>query len=216
MAFGWSIQDDNKMILAKCAGPAFGSCQSSFHAELYGMLSGVWFIYNVSAFTNSPINWIIEGSEDNEGLIKQVNQQLTYSNDHPSNTLDSKWDLIKQTAVTIQTTEQQPKISHVQGHQDNDTPHKEFDGCSQQNVDANHLASEFLENNAEIRVLVPHVAVNTAQLTIQGRSITSHYATEIKRLATYGPLYSYVQEKNKWPKQQIDSIDWSTFSSAFK
>eukprot|EP00957_Ditylum_brightwellii_P102212 7791952-Ditylum_brightwellii.AAC.1 len=41
MAFGWSIQDDNNMILAECAGPVFGSCQSSFCAEACAMLSGV-------------------------------------------------------------------------------------------------------------------------------------------------------------------------------
>eukprot|EP00957_Ditylum_brightwellii_P039991 3026975-Ditylum_brightwellii.AAC.1 len=41
VAFGWSIQDNNNTILADCAGPAFGSCQSSFCAEVYGMLSGV-------------------------------------------------------------------------------------------------------------------------------------------------------------------------------
>eukprot|EP00957_Ditylum_brightwellii_P182972 13936648-Ditylum_brightwellii.AAC.2 len=71
MAFGWSIQDDNNTILAECAGPGVGSCQSSFCAEAYGILSGVQFIYHVSAFTNSSINWIIEGSADNAGLIKQ-------------------------------------------------------------------------------------------------------------------------------------------------
>eukprot|EP00957_Ditylum_brightwellii_P083710 6362708-Ditylum_brightwellii.AAC.1 len=52
MSFGWSIQDDNNMILAECAGPAFGSHQSSFCAEAYGMLSGVQFIYHISIFTN--------------------------------------------------------------------------------------------------------------------------------------------------------------------
>eukprot|EP00957_Ditylum_brightwellii_P014045 1059122-Ditylum_brightwellii.AAC.1 len=71
ITFGWSIQDDNNMILTECAGPAFGFHQSSFCAEAYGMLSGVRFIYHVSTFTNSPINWIIEGSADNAGLIKQ-------------------------------------------------------------------------------------------------------------------------------------------------
>eukprot|EP00957_Ditylum_brightwellii_P156595 11918336-Ditylum_brightwellii.AAC.1 len=71
MAFGRLIQDNSNMLLAECAGPAFGSHQSSFHAEAYGMFSGVWFIYHVSAFTNSSIDWIIEGSADNAGLIKQ-------------------------------------------------------------------------------------------------------------------------------------------------
>eukprot|EP00957_Ditylum_brightwellii_P128092 9769825-Ditylum_brightwellii.AAC.1 len=147
---------------------SFGSCQSSFHVEAYGALSGAQFIYHVSILKNSQINWTIKGSAENEGLIKQVNKQLTYSGDHPSNTLESKWDLIKQIAVTIQSMEEQPKISHVQGHQDNDTLYKELDWRSQQNIDANHLAREFLEKNGEVRVLVPHVAVIIAQITIQG------------------------------------------------
>eukprot|EP00957_Ditylum_brightwellii_P088863 6766487-Ditylum_brightwellii.AAC.1 len=71
MAFGWLVQDNNNMIVAECASPAFGPCQSSFHAEVYGMMPDVQFIYHVSAFTNSSINWIIEGSADNAGLIKQ-------------------------------------------------------------------------------------------------------------------------------------------------
>eukprot|EP00957_Ditylum_brightwellii_P121115 9237521-Ditylum_brightwellii.AAC.1 len=106
MAFGWLIQDDNNMILVECTGPAFGSCQSSFCAEVYGMLSGVWFIYHVFAFTNSPIDWIIEASADNAGLIKQ---EMRFE---------------KQVAVTIQIMEQQPKLFHVQDHQDNVTLRK--------------------------------------------------------------------------------------------
>eukprot|EP00957_Ditylum_brightwellii_P008590 651405-Ditylum_brightwellii.AAC.1 len=121
-------------------------------AETYGVLSGVQFIYHVSAFINSSINWIIEGSADNAGLIKQVNQQLTYSHDHPSNTLDSEWDLIKQIAVTILTMKRQPKISHVKGHQDNDTLYHELDSFIQQNVDADQLADKSLEHKGEARV----------------------------------------------------------------
>eukprot|EP00957_Ditylum_brightwellii_P206595 15349140-Ditylum_brightwellii.AAC.1 len=71
MAFGWLIQDDNNRILPECASPAFGSHKSSFCAEAYKMLSGVWFIYHVSTFTNSLINWITEGSADNAGFSKQ-------------------------------------------------------------------------------------------------------------------------------------------------
>eukprot|EP00957_Ditylum_brightwellii_P015268 1150212-Ditylum_brightwellii.AAC.1 len=59
MAFGWSIQEDNNMILAEYAGPAVVSCQSSFRAEAYGMLSGVQLIYHVSDFTNASMKWII-------------------------------------------------------------------------------------------------------------------------------------------------------------
>eukprot|EP00957_Ditylum_brightwellii_P078545 5972233-Ditylum_brightwellii.AAC.1 len=55
------------------------------------------------------------------------------------------------------TMEPIPKVSHVKGHQNDDTPYKELDWTSQQNIDADKLADVFLEQHAAQRVQVPCV-----------------------------------------------------------
>eukprot|EP00957_Ditylum_brightwellii_P209353 15361312-Ditylum_brightwellii.AAC.1 len=123
MLFGWSLRDDHNGILAECAGPAYLPFMQRH-------------------------KWIIEGYADNEGLIKRVKQQVTYNYNYPSNTLDSDWDLLKQIATTMQTMEPIPKVSHVKGHQDDITPYNELDWASQQNVDTDKLAGNFLDQHA--------------------------------------------------------------------
>eukprot|EP00957_Ditylum_brightwellii_P073121 5557532-Ditylum_brightwellii.AAC.1 len=109
-----------------------------------------------------------------------------------------------------------PMVSYVKGHQDDTTPYGELDWTSQQNVDAEKLESDFLDQHAVHQVHVPRVQSNKAQLIVQGKPITGHYITEIKCLATFGPLYEYIRVKNKCTQQQIDSINWNAFASALK
>eukprot|EP00957_Ditylum_brightwellii_P170899 13007536-Ditylum_brightwellii.AAC.1 len=68
------------------------------------------------------------------------------------------------------------------GHQDDTTPYGKLDWTSQQNVGANKLEGDFLDQHAVYSVHAPCVQGNKAQLIVQGKSITGHYITEIKRL----------------------------------
>eukprot|EP00957_Ditylum_brightwellii_P142863 10885618-Ditylum_brightwellii.AAC.1 len=207
MTFAWSIQDDNNVTLAECVEPAFGFQQSSFHAEAYGMLSGVCFIHHLSVFTDSQVYWNIKSFADNKGLISHICLQLTYNEDYPSNTLDSNWDLVKQINKTVESMQCLPKFSHVKGHHDKDMPYEDLDWWSQQNVDADQLAGEYMDCHGSYLAEVPLVEVNKAQLLVKDKTITGNYVTEIKRLATFTPLYEYMKEKNNWLLEQMESIN---------
>ena len=88
---------------------------------------------------------------DNNGLVTSLVKQGEYATPYPNATLQPDWDLIEE----IHTTYQQINIAKVhfqwiKGHQDKDTPYDELSIPAQYNVDADRLATEFLETNLDI------------------------------------------------------------------
>eukprot|EP00957_Ditylum_brightwellii_P163888 12477096-Ditylum_brightwellii.AAC.1 len=148
------------------------------------------------------MDWMVEFYADNNRVIQRINTQLSYPYDYPSNTLEYNWDLIKEIIVTVKPFPCLLTFAHIKGHQDDTKKYKGLDQKSQQNVDADTLAGAYNVAHDQQRIYVPSVHANPAQLQVQGKTITSHYVTKIKRLATYGPLLEYNCDKQQWTQSQ--------------
>eukprot|EP00957_Ditylum_brightwellii_P145158 11056857-Ditylum_brightwellii.AAC.1 len=162
------------------------------------------------------MDWVVESYADNNGVIQRINTQLSYPYDYPSNILDCDWDLIKQIAVTVQSFPRLPIFAHIKGHQDDTQNNEDLNQKSQQNVDADKLAGGYNIAHDQQRIYVPCVHANLAQLQVQGNIITSHYDTEIKCIAIYGPLLEYICDNQQWTQSQVQSADWDTLSISYK
>ena len=73
-AYGWICSLPHSQRLATNHGPVFSSLPSSFHAEAYGLLSYLRFLYHVSHHTHSslPMETIIY--TDSASLIAKINK----------------------------------------------------------------------------------------------------------------------------------------------
>eukprot|EP00957_Ditylum_brightwellii_P163383 12439657-Ditylum_brightwellii.AAC.1 len=75
------------------------------------------------------------------GIVKRINDQLTYSHDYPFNTLEPDWDIVAQFAHTLKTYGNNLTITQVKSHQDDKIPLDKLNLPARLNVADDHLAT---------------------------------------------------------------------------
>eukprot|EP00957_Ditylum_brightwellii_P136998 10446429-Ditylum_brightwellii.AAC.1 len=75
------------------------------------------------------------------GIVKRINNQLTYTHDYPFNTLKPDWDIVTQSAHILKTYGSNLTITHAKSHQDDKTLLDKLNLLARLNVDAGHLAT---------------------------------------------------------------------------
>eukprot|EP00957_Ditylum_brightwellii_P073615 5593921-Ditylum_brightwellii.AAC.1 len=81
--------------------------------------------------------------QDNEGIVKRINKQLTYTYDYPFNTLKPDWDMVAQAAHTLKPYVDTLTITHIKSHQDDNTPLEEMSLPARLNIAADCLATSY-------------------------------------------------------------------------
>eukprot|EP00957_Ditylum_brightwellii_P210979 15365623-Ditylum_brightwellii.AAC.1 len=122
------------------ADPAF-SHATSFRSEGYGLLLVTRFLYNLQTYTNITFPCDICIYINNKGIVTHINDQIKYSHDYPSNTLEPDWDSIAQSADHLQNCSSNLTIERVKGYQDNDSLYDDLELPAQLNVDVDRLAT---------------------------------------------------------------------------
>eukprot|EP00957_Ditylum_brightwellii_P073610 5593663-Ditylum_brightwellii.AAC.1 len=90
-SFGWKICTMNGDPITEHAGLAFRQA-SSFHAEVYGVLSALSFFRCAMEYTASTTTLVFQMYLDNKGVITRIKKQQSCSNDFSLNTLTPDWD----------------------------------------------------------------------------------------------------------------------------
>eukprot|EP00957_Ditylum_brightwellii_P065911 4998523-Ditylum_brightwellii.AAC.1 len=121
---------------------------------------------------------------DNEGIVKRINDQLTYTHDYLFNTLEPDWDVVVQVADTLKQYVDILTITHIKSHHDDNTPLKELSLPTRLNVAADHLVSSYSIQHGALCLEVPRMAINCTQLCTKKGLISSHYYKKIRDLAT--------------------------------
>eukprot|EP00957_Ditylum_brightwellii_P006749 512211-Ditylum_brightwellii.AAC.1 len=142
MTFGWIIVNNNEEILAEHAGSVISQA-TSFRAKGYGLLSVARFPFHISKYTNQKIRCDINMYIDNEEVVKRIKDQLTYTHDYPFNTLEPDWDVVVRVADALKQYVDILTITHVNSHQDDNTPLEELSLPARLNVAADRLASSY-------------------------------------------------------------------------
>ena len=107
-----------------------------------------------------------------------------------------------------------PLVSHVKGHQDDNTAYALLSLKAQLNVDADTAASLFQTDHGASRYLVPIITGNSAQLIINDKTITYGYVKTIRNAYAYPLLKSYISQSNKWSAWELSTIDWTSLGAA--
>jgi hypothetical protein len=214
MSFGWAMSLPDGTRLATCSGPAYGSKQSSFRAEGYGMLSLVRFIHHLSQYCDALPTWKIKLICDNEGLITRLKVAIQYTTSFPNDTLQPDWDLTNAIVTTLQATQLIPTFEHIKGHQDKHVDVSLLPLAAQLNCEADHEAVHHQTLNQSYRPSVPRLFDNQAQLHIDGSTINSSYRTAIRNATSEPALRKHIQATNKWTNETMSTIAWESHRQA--
>jgi hypothetical protein len=109
-----------------------------------------------------------------------------------------------------------PVIDHVKGHQDDKLSYDELSLPAQLNVDADALATDELLNYPTPCEHVPLLPAAHVQLNIAGRTITRKLGPAIRRQHGLRLLKEYMNERFHWDNEMIESVNWESFSKAFR
>eukprot|EP00957_Ditylum_brightwellii_P036907 2794704-Ditylum_brightwellii.AAC.1 len=161
MKFGWRIVNKGEDILAEHAGPAFGQA-TSFCVESCGLLSVARCLHHISQYTNQAVQCEINIYIDNKGIVKRINDQLTYSHDCIFNTLEPDWDIVAQPTHTLKSYGKNLTIAHVKSHQDDKAPLDNLNLPARLNVAADWLATCYSLQQGVPSLEVPRMTLNCA------------------------------------------------------
>eukprot|EP00957_Ditylum_brightwellii_P141195 10757257-Ditylum_brightwellii.AAC.1 len=183
MMFGWIIVNNNEEILVEHASPAFGQA-TSFRVEGYSILSVSQFQYRISKYTNQAIMCDINIHIDNEGIVKRLKDQLTYTHDYPLNILEPDWDIVAQEADTLKQYINLITITHVKSHSDDNTLLDKLTMSARFNVATDCLATNYSIQHSIKCITVPRMEISCVQLCTNNGVISSHYSREIRDIVT--------------------------------
>ncbi len=204
-AYGWCLSSQDGTRLATGMGPAQGMKPSSYRAEGYGMLSILRFIIRLFEFCGTEPR-CSKIYSDNMALIIRIDKQLARNNWYPNDTVSSDWDVLQAIVTTLRLFQQTPLVSHVRGHQDDDTAYALLPLEAQLNVDADAAATIFQLDHGATRYSVPMIGGNSAQLSIDNKTVTYGYIKTIRNAYSYPLLQAYIGKRNTWSSETLQTI----------
>ena len=134
-AYGWTCSLPHGQCLATNHRPVFGRFPSSFHAEVYGLLSYLQFLHRVSQYTQSPLPKQSIIYTDSASVIEKLGEIRKWPYFFPNTTMDPDWDVLQQIIFSLRLFPSLPEIHSVQGHQDDNHPYTTLSLPPQLNVE---------------------------------------------------------------------------------
>jgi hypothetical protein len=146
--YGWILQIGDTPV-AKGKGSAYGNDPRSFHAEGYGMASALVYLRLLQRHTDftrdkRSKNIIIC---NNQGLLKRIEEAIHWSYTTPNVTLHAEWDIESVILTTYKELDLKFSFLHVKSHQDDAVPVESLTLETQLNVEADRLATEYLQED---------------------------------------------------------------------
>jgi hypothetical protein len=208
-SFGWKIAVGRE-ILWTCMGPTFGLCPGSFRAESYGFISALLFLQAYLQYyeTNVGENIRHDFYCDSDSLLKRIQRALNRSWSNPSHCLASDFDLESGILDILSRLSIAFQFLHVKSHQDDATEVHLLPWEAQLNVQADALATDYLDNYADPSKLVPFIPASHASLIIDGETITRRFATRLRQAASSPRLCQRLMTRNAWTPNTFRSINW--------
>jgi hypothetical protein len=96
--------------------------------------------------------------------------------------------------------------THVMSHQDDDTETANLSLESRLNVEADCLATEYMQEDLQRRPVVALFPSAKAQLIIDNASVTRKIPQSIRYAAGSAEIRKYLQERNPWTESILDNI----------
>jgi exonuclease III len=214
-SYGWIIQMGTTKI-AKGKGPTHGDDPRSFRAEGYGMASALLYLRLLQRQHEFPqyrsaLNMIIC---DNQGLLKRIAQAVEWTYTTPNVTLRAEWDVESVILDMYRELGLHFNFKHVKSHQDDDTPSSNLSLECRLNVEADRLATEYMQEDHTRRPIVALFPSAKAQLLIQGASVTRKIPQAIRFAAGCKDIQQYLRERNTWSENTLDDINWDAHGSS--
>jgi hypothetical protein len=145
---------------------------------------------------------------DSSSLLKRVARAQNRSWLNPTACLAADFDLesgimelINELPITI-------KFIHVKSHQDKDTEVQLLPWEAQMNVAADHLATDYLDSQANPSKIIPFINPVQANLTIHGETVTRQFTNRLRLAANSPNLRNRMIAQNNWNEQIFQSIHW--------
>jgi len=220
-SFGWVISTRSGRRLVKCNGPVYSYKPNSYRAEGYGILSAMRFWMRLQQLRGKPNQHLPRHKAycDNKSMVDVVKKHRKYSLIYPNATLASEWDVIAEIRTTLlaMETSNRPTLTHVYGHQDNDTSYDALPLEAQLNVDADALAAQFITDHPNwVYQQVPIMPSSGAQLNLPQGTITYNLRLELQHASVAPPLKAKLQTKCSWDDETFDDVDWTAHGRALK
>jgi hypothetical protein len=152
---------------------------------------------------------------DNQGMIRSLQQRAEYTTCFPSVTLHPDWDLLESIYDTYHHLfPNRHSYLWEKGHQDDKIPYHRLPPSSQFNVDADRLATDYLNGSPTPRPLSPLLPTARCSLRIRNETIHGHYSKAIREATSLPPLFAYLRSTFQWSHDTIKSIQWDWFQLA--
>lgn len=109
-------------------------------------------------------------------------------------------------------------IQHIKGHQDRKVPYEDLPLNAQLNVDADRLAGLFQDEHGRPRPRVrPRLPNNNGvQLHLLDGTCTYNLKQSIRYADTAPALLTYIQGRNNWTDEVMETIDWDSHGAAIQ
>ena len=212
-SFGWVLSTTDGQRLATCKGPCYGSQPTSYRAEGYGLLSACRFLLLLQDHfqLDVPSPSIVC---DNRTMVNRASKPPgNLDCIYPNETLAAEWDILLEiwTTKDMLTDPHRPTFTHVKGHQDRKKPYNELSLSAQLNVDADHIANAYIEENPDKDYShVPMLPHSGAQLNLLNGTATSRLKQRLRLARTTSLLQTHLQKKFGWSEATFHDINWES------
>ncbi len=191
-SYGWIIQIGSTEI-AKGKGPTHGNDPRSFRAEGYGMASSLLYLRLLQRQFDfqrerRTTNIIIC---DNQGLLTRIEEAVEWTYTTPNVTLRAEWDIESVILNLYQELEINFTFMHVKSHQDDETTTANLSLESRLNVEADRLATAYMQEDLTRRPVVTLFPTAKVQPIIQEASVTRRIPQAIRFAAGMKDMEEY-------------------------
>jgi hypothetical protein len=155
---------------------------------------------------------------DNKGLIyHSITTGLASKSVFASEGLRPEYDVVNEILETTRRLALPLTWEHGKGHQDGKRQWYELTPMESLNVRADsHATSGLSSIEGEPTCTIPLILSSKTALTIVGKDITSHYATHLRKAASWPAMLQRTQKHYGWIETQFDMVDWKAHHGALQ
>ena len=216
MSFGVTFGLMDGQMLVELSGPASGP-PSSHRAEYTGCLAGALFCSELYRFTHRPLPQLhIHAVADNQGMIRSLNDRMSYNKVYPNSTLRPDWDLLEEIITQYKSIPAQSVTFHWEkGHQDTMSSDRELTPQARFNIHSDALAAKYTrEHGMSLTPETPRYPTTRCTLLLHGATITGNYRQNLRLAEAEPALFEYLISKHGWTDKVCDDVDWDAFCMA--
>ncbi len=151
---------------------------------------------------------------DNEALLIRIETASAWTYTTPNVTLRAEWDIESVILDVLKELKMTFQFIHVKSHQDDETPLATLTLEARLNVEADRLATEYMQEDHIRRPTVALFPSAKAQFLIQDVSVTRKIPQAIRYAAGSKPIRTYPMERNQWTERTMDEIDWNAHGAS--